>query len=75
MWPSSSSNVNTLDFSVWAHVASEACAKSHSSVSTLKTSVEVVWTAMGPNYIKKCCDCFRSRVEAGVEANGGVFEK
>ncbi len=62
-------------FSTWAHVASEACANSHSSVSTLKTSVLVTWAAMAPNHIKKCCDHFRSRVEAAVEANSDVFEK
>ncbi len=75
MWPSSSPNLNPLDYSIWEHVATKACANAHSNVGALKASMEKQCAAMTSDYIKKCCKRFKSRVVAAVKADGGVFDK
>jgi len=75
MWPSSSPNLNPLDFSIWGHIETTACASSHSNVDDLKASVDQVWTNMPRDYIHKTCKAFRRRLDMCVAAERGVFEK
>ncbi len=75
LWPPNSPNLNPLDFSIWAHIEEKACHVPHSSVASLKCSVEKEWATMSKDYIRKVCSVFRSRVEKVVAAEGGVIEK
>lgn len=75
LWPPSSPNLNPLDFSIWTHVEREACATPHSNVAELKAAVEASWASMTKDYIADCCACFRRRVRAAIESEGGAFEK
>ena len=75
IWPANSYNLNPLDYSIWNHVEERACNVTHNSVDSLKASVEKEWAAMNRQYVKDCCKGFRRRLEAMVEAEGGVFEK
>ncbi len=74
-WPPSSPNLNPLDFSIWTHVAQEACHTSHQSVDSMKSTVEDVWNNMSVAYIKSTCATFRPRLEHCIAAGGGIFEK
>ena len=75
VWPANSCNLNPLDYSIWDHVEGEACKNPHNSIDSLKMAVEEAWNDMSRSYVRKVCAAFRSRVEAMVEAKGGVFEK
>ena len=71
MWPPQSPDLNPLDFSVWWHVESKACAARHPNVEALKSTVNKVWADMSEEYLIKVCKDFRRRLEAVIEANGG----
>ena len=43
MWLPSSPDFSPLDFSIWGHIESIACSKSHSSPTALKRSVNHAW--------------------------------
>ncbi len=75
MWPPSSPNLNPLDFSIWKHVESRACAIYHSNISNLKAAVDQVWTVMDQTYMKKSCSTFRKCLDLCIAAEGSVFEK
>ncbi len=71
--PPNSPNLNPLNFSLWNYVAKRAQDDYHSTVSTLKTSVD--WVSMPSLEVQKSCARFWTRVEAVVPAKGGINEK
>ncbi len=74
-WPPNAPDANPLDYGVWGAVESKACNSPHSSVDSLKASVEQEWAAMSTAFIKSTCSAFRPRLEAMIAAKGGHFEK
>lgn len=74
LWPPSSPDLNPLDFSIWARVEAEACAKSHSSVEALKTAISRTWSKMDGEFIAKVCRAFRPRLQRVISADGGYIE-
>ncbi len=74
-WLQSSPDCAPLDYGIWGYVESKACARPHSSVVTLKGSVEEQWAAMIEEHIIKVCRAFRPRLGAIVAMDGGHFEK
>lgn len=74
MWPPSSPDLNPLDYGIWSALQPKACATSHASVNALKLSVEKEWSAMDTDFIVATCQSFRPRLEAMVDAKGGLFE-
>ena len=74
-WPPNSPNLNPLDFFIWGAVERTACATYHSSVAELKKSVEEHWAKMPSATLRKVCGRFRTRLEACIRAEGGIFEK
>ncbi len=41
----------------------------------MKAAVEREWNSMSREYVKATCSKFRSKLEACIAAEGGVFEK
>jgi hypothetical protein len=75
VWPPSSLDLNPLDYSVWGVLKAKACKTSHPSVEALKVSIAKTWRTLSKAYIIKTCKSFRTRLEKGVEVEGGLFEK
>jgi len=75
MWPSSSPDLNPLDFAVWGVMDRNARATSHPNVDSLKTAIVESWGNISENFIKKSCKAFRPRLEAVIAADGGHIEK
>jgi len=75
VWPPSSPDLNPLDYSVWGVLKAKACKTSHPSVEALKVSIAKTWRTLSKAYIIKTCKSFRTRLEKGVEVEGGLFEK
>ncbi len=75
IWPPNSCNLNPLDYSIWSHVDSRANNVYHANLDTMKAAVEYEWNNMDSNYVRATCAKFRSRLEACIAAEGGVFEK
>ena len=76
VWPPSSSDLNSLDFSVWAPV--EACASREelNNLNALKQSISRAWnSALTMDSIWKMCGAFRQRVEMVIAVSGKMIEK
>jgi len=74
LWPSSSPDLNPLDFAVWGVMDARARATSHANVNSLKASIEEAWDEMSPDFIIKSCRSFRPRLEAVIAVKGGHIE-
>ncbi len=74
MWPSSSPDLNPLDYGVWGVLEARACDTSHRSVEALKKSVNLEWSNVSEKFIISTCSNFRSRLEKVVAAGGGHIE-
>ena len=74
MWPPSSPNLNPLDFSIWTHVVTKACAKFKMSGTALKHAVAKEWTAMSVDYIISACAALRPRLKACIATEGGFLK-
>ncbi|QQP40351.1 Uncharacterized protein FKW44_014360 [Caligus rogercresseyi] len=73
MWPSSSPDLNPLDFSVWSVLESHACKTSHANLTSLQQAIVEAWDNLTEEYIKSCASV-RRRVEAVIANNGGHIE-
>ena len=67
-WPPQSPDLNPLDYSVWWHIESRACATRHASVAALKRAVNKEWRLMDQAYVKNTCKAFRHRLERIIAA-------
>ncbi len=73
-WPSSSPDLNPMDFCIWNLLQERACKKPHTSLKTLKTSLKKEWREIDLSTVKKCCKEFLKRLDLCIEAKGGHFE-
>ena len=70
-WPSSSPDLNLLDFFVWSYVENITNMTSHNTKASLITAIHWVFAELPPALIEKACFQFRIRIEAVIEADGG----
>jgi hypothetical protein len=49
--------------------------KKYNSIDSLKQALKAVCNSVEPDNVCKCCADARRRFEAGIEAEGGYFEK
>ncbi|QQP56346.1 Uncharacterized protein FKW44_000965 [Caligus rogercresseyi] len=75
VWPSSSPDLNPLDYAVWGELERHACATPPPSVEALKASILEAWANMSSNFVVKSCRIFRRRVEAVIKAECGHIKK
>ncbi|QQP57385.1 Uncharacterized protein FKW44_002357 [Caligus rogercresseyi] len=73
-WPSSSPDVNPLDFAVWGFLEGKTNKTSHTSVEALKANITKEWDNMSEDFIKTSCASVRPRIEAIIRNNGGHIE-
>lgn len=72
-WPSSSPDLNPLDYCVWGILQARACAKKHTSLEALKADLVREWKRIGQNVIRESCRSFEKRLKAVVDAKGGYI--
>ncbi|QQP39326.1 Uncharacterized protein FKW44_020178 [Caligus rogercresseyi] len=68
-WPSSSPDVNPLDFAVWGFLEGKTTKTSHPSVEDLKATITKEWDNMSEDFIKTRCPSVRPRIEAIIRNN------
>ena len=61
----------TLEFILESKVG----VKKYNSIVSLKRALKAVWNSVEPVTVRKCRADARRRFEAGIEAEGGYFEK
>ena len=73
-WPTSSPELNLLDYFVWLYIENITNMTSHNTKASLITAIHWVFTELPPAFVKKACSQFRIRIKAVIEAEGGYIE-
>ncbi|QQP52624.1 Uncharacterized protein FKW44_004830, partial [Caligus rogercresseyi] len=74
MWPSSSPDLNLLDFAVRGELERKANRIPHPNVDALKATIRTKWDKLLEEFLINSCKAFRVHVEAVIEAEGGHIE-
>ena len=73
-WPTSSPDLNLLDYFVWSYVENITNMISHNTKASLIAAIRRVFAEHPPALVEKACSQFRIRIEAVIEAEGGYIE-
>ena len=73
-WPTSSPDLNLLDYSVWSYVEKITNMTSHNTNASLIAAIRRVFAKLLPALVEKACSQFRIRIEAVIEAEDGYIE-
>ena len=52
-WPTQSTDLNPVDFTLWTHVEEKDCKARHSNTDEIKASVNCTWQSTRKGFIKK----------------------
>ena len=72
--PSSSLDLNLLDYLVWSYIENITNMTSHNTKASLIAAIRRVFTELLPTLVEKACSQFRIRIETANEAEGGYIE-
>ncbi len=73
-WPSSSPDLNPLDYKIWQHLEEKACSKPHPNLESLKTSLIKAAADIDMDLVRAEIDDWPRRLEACIQNHGGHFE-
>ena len=73
-WPPYSPDLNPLDYSIWGVLEANACAKTHTSLEALKSSLQREWTKIPQETLSGAVDGFPKRLTACIKNKGDFFE-
>lgn len=73
-WPSSSPDLNPLDYALWQVIEEKACAKRHTNLESLKKAIIKTVADVDMNVVRAAIDAWPQRLKACVSAKGGHFE-
>ncbi len=74
-WPSSSPDLNVMDYAIWGILEARVNATAHRSLDSLKRAVKREWNKLSMHQIRAAVGSWRRRLKACVDANGGRFER
>lgn len=74
-WPSSSPDLNPLDFSIWGLLEARVNVKQHHSIESLKRKLIKEWNDLSMNYVRDSINSWRERLRLVSFARGGRFEQ
>ena len=72
--PTSSPDLNLLDYFVWSYIGNITNMTSHNTKASLITAIRRVFAELPPALVEKACSQFGIRIEAVIEAEGGYIE-
>lgn len=73
-WPSSSPDLNPLDYSLWTELELRACRKSHPNLSSLKRALTREAKRIPMEKLRAAIDEWPTRLRACIKMKGGHFE-
>ncbi|PZC81589.1 hypothetical protein B5X24_HaOG212513 [Helicoverpa armigera] len=73
-WPSSSPDLNLLDYSLWTELELRACRKSHPNLESLKRALVREAKRILLEKIRAAIDDWPNRLRACIKNRGGNFE-
>ena len=74
-WPSSSPDLNPLDYKLWAVLQARVCHKRHPSVDSLKQSLTRTVNNFPMDVVRNAIDQWPDRLRACIKAKGVHFGK
>ena len=74
-WPSSSPDLNPLDYFIGSYVKNITNMTSHNTKASLIAAIRRVFDKLPPAHVEKACSQFRIRIEAVIEAVDGYMSK
>ncbi|QQP50208.1 Uncharacterized protein FKW44_011135 [Caligus rogercresseyi] len=74
MRPSSSPDLNPLDFAMLGELKRDTNRTPHPNVDAIKTTIRTEWGNMSEEFLINSCKAFRRCVEVVIEAEGGHIE-
>ena len=74
MWPPCSSDLNSMDFSVWGILQKRACEKKYHSVESLKRDLLKEWEKLPQGMLRAAYENTIKRMRTVCDANGGYIE-
>lgn len=73
-WPSSSPDLNPLDYDLWSVLESTACSKRHDNLESLKQSIRLAVKNFPMERVRASIDNWPQRLKDCIAANGDHFE-
>jgi inhibitor of nuclear factor kappa-B kinase subunit alpha len=73
-WPSSSPDLNPMDFSIWGILEKNVNATQHSNIENLKCALKKAWEEIPQEQLRASVDEFYNRLTRCIRAKGGHFE-
>lgn len=73
-WPSSSPDLNPLDYKIWQRLEEKACSKPHPDLESLKASLIKAAADIDMDVVRAAIDDWPRRLKACIENHGGHFE-
>lgn len=73
-WPSSSPDLNPLDYKLWSVLEAKACSKRHQNLDALKKSLIRAAAEIPQETIRAAIAAWPLRLKACIRARGGHFE-
>lgn len=73
-WPSSSPDLNPLDYKIWQHLEQEACSKPHRNLESLKASIVKAAAQIDIEVVRAAIDDWPRRLKASIKIHGGHLE-
>lgn len=74
IWPPSSPDLNPLDYCIWGMLEEKVNSKRHSSIETLKASIQREWNDLSMEDVRESIDAWPRRLRAVRTKRGGRFE-
>ena len=71
MWPTSSPDLNPVDFNICSMLEKDLCRSEKRSVEHLKKSLKKAWADIPQKKIRAAAEAFRLRLEKVIDVNGG----
>ena len=66
LWPPSTQDHNSLDYTIWEFLENKTNATSHPNIGSLKTAIEEEWNKMSQEFILKPCKSFQRCVNTVI---------
>ncbi|KZC04512.1 hypothetical protein WN55_00587 [Dufourea novaeangliae] len=75
IWPSNSSDLNAMNYSVWSILERKISSKKYTTVEQLMSALERAWNQITTEECATIANNFKKRLRACVKAKGGDFEE
>ena len=74
LWPSSSPDLNPINFAIWSILESKACSSNQQNIGALKNRLKAYWDEILEETVLASCSQVPDRLRCVVKAKEGYIE-